>query len=269
MSFISGCKKQVLCEQQKNTAANVAAARERELFAKDKQISHYYNDTLANGKWSHMMDQTHIGYTYWQQPNVDKMPEVTEINPDSAKTNQPYPVLSGSYTDYLAIESDRYDKAIGENGITWKVIRNYGNTSSGVTPWPVTAARVKPMGNSPRLEYDISLKDTGTVTVTAYISPSLDFRNKDGLYYAVSIDNEEPQLVNIATKVDSPEWGMAVSDNIRKMVTKHHIAKAGAHTLKYWMVDPAVVLQRLVIDNGGLKPSYLGPPENWNMLPPK
>ena len=230
------------------------------------------------------MDQTHIGYTYWQQPNVDKMPDVAEINPDSAKTNQPDPAFSTSlaprtfsanelkqYSGYIAVEGERYDKAITGQGITWKIIRNYGNTLSGITPWPVTAARVKPTGNSPHLEYNITLKDTGTgtVTVTAYISPSLDFRNKGGLFYAVSIDNEEPQLVDISTKVDSKEWGMAVSDNIRKLITKHHITKAGAHTLKYWMVDPAVVLQRLVIDDGGLKPSYLGPPENWNLLGPK
>ncbi len=259
--------------KQKNAAANTAAARVRELFAKDKQISRYYNDTLANGKWSHMMDQTHIGYTYWQQPNVDKMPEVAEINPDSAKTNQPNPALSDrelkQYSGYIAIEGEHYNKAVTGQGITWKIIPHYGNTLSGITPWPVTAARVKPMANSPRLEYNISLKDTGTIAVTAYISPSLDFRNKDGLYYAVSIDNEEPQLVDISTKVDSKEWGMAVSDNIRKLVTKHHITKAGEHTLKYWMVDPAVVLQHLVIDTGGLKPSYLGPPENMNTLPPK
>ena len=46
------------------------------------------------------------------------------------------------------------------------------------------------------------------------------------------------------------------------LVDVHHtIAKAGKHTVKYWMISPAVVLQKIVIDLGGVKPSYLGAPE--------
>ena len=35
-----------------------------------------------------MMDQTHIGYTYWQQPPVNKMPEVAFVTKDSIRDEE-------------------------------------------------------------------------------------------------------------------------------------------------------------------------------------
>jgi hypothetical protein len=43
--------------------------------------------------------------------------------------------------------------------------------------------------------------------------------------------------------------------------TTHAIGVAGKHTLKVWMVDPGGVMDKIVIDLGGAKESYLGPLE--------
>jgi hypothetical protein len=56
-------------------------------------------------------------------------------------------------------------------------------------------------------------------------------------------------------------WNKWVAENIIIKKTKHNIASPGKHTLNYWVIDPAVVLQKLVIDFGGMLPGYLGPPE--------
>ena len=53
-----------------------------------------------------------------------------------------------------------------------------------------------------------------------------------------------------------------VADNIRIARTLHKVTRPGRHVLKYWFVDPTPVLQKLVIDAGGLKNSYLGHPES-------
>ena len=68
-----------LYASQGRASTNDLAARTKALFQADADLSAYYNHTLANGKWNHMMDQTHIGYTYWQEPRQNSMPSVKEI----------------------------------------------------------------------------------------------------------------------------------------------------------------------------------------------
>lgn len=172
---------------------------------------------------------------------------------------------------YVSIEADHYSRAVDGGGVRWQRIPDIGRTGAGMEPFPVTAARQTPGGDSPRLEYRVSLFTTGPVTVHAYLSPRNNPLPTDGLTYAVSFDDEAPQSVNV-TKVTgaddgtmNAQWARNTSDNVNVTSTVHRVTTAGAHVLKFWMVDPTVVLQNLVVDTGGLKPSYLGPPESLRL----
>jgi len=112
---------------------------------------------------------------------------------------------------------------------------------------------------------------SGPVKVWAYLSPRNDVLAHGGLQYAVSIDEEAPQLVNINTTTGASDatmnrqWRRNTSDNVNLTVTMHVVAKPGVHTVKFWMVDPTVVVQKLTVDLGGVESSYLGPPESLQM----
>lgn len=64
---------------QGRASANDYAKKGKELFEKDAELTDYYHAKMANGKWNHMMSQTHIGYTYWQQPEKNTVPETKII----------------------------------------------------------------------------------------------------------------------------------------------------------------------------------------------
>ncbi|HEY1923565.1 MAG TPA: glycosyl hydrolase 115 family protein, partial [Tepidisphaeraceae bacterium] len=71
---------------QGRASANDYAEEARGLFKANQDMSDYYNLELAHGKWDHMMDQTRIGYRYWQQPPRNVMPKVATIDvPTEAK----------------------------------------------------------------------------------------------------------------------------------------------------------------------------------------
>jgi hypothetical protein len=72
--------------------------------------------------------------------------------------------------------------------------------------------------------------------------------------------------VNVSADSSLRAWEQSVSDNVTIGSTRHQLAKTGDHVLKFWLVDPGVVLQKIVVDAGGMKPSYLGPPESWRAI---
>ncbi|MGI5161676.1 hypothetical protein [Microbispora sp. CA-102843] len=171
---------------------------------------------------------------------------------------------------YVAIEAAHYTRAVSASGAGWKVVPGIGRTGDGVTPWPVTAESRDPGGDGARLEYTFTVTGGGPVKVSAYLSPRNNVLPTEGLRYAVSIDDGAPQEVNV-TKVTgandttmNAQWARNTSDNANVTTTTHTISGPGVHTLKFWMADPTVVVQRFVVDTGGVIPSYLGPPESRN-----
>ncbi len=358
--YVAVAKNRMYAEQGR-VATNDMAARARELFQADADLSAYYNHTLLDGKWDHMMDQTHIGYTYWQEPPKNTMPEVKEIAvPEAAAmgvdvealpafdvfnrqrqhidvfnrgrtpfdftatASAPWVVLStsrgriekeqrlwvsvdwskaprGAASGFVeitgaggapakvrvdefypqeptrdalngfveaggivSIEAEHYTNKVDAGAARWEKIPDYGRTLSAMSIFPVTAASVAPPAGSPRLEYRMFLFNPGQVAVDAIIAPTLNFVPGRGLRFGVSFDDQPPQILDALAENSQADWAASVKDNVRTVRSVHTLAGSGYHTLKVWMVDPAVVLEKLVVDLGGLKPSYLGPPESFH-----
>lgn len=267
--------------QKKQTIANAYANKVKLHFGLDSMITLQYHQ-MNNGKWNHMMSQTHIGYTYWQQPNSQTMPEVHYVSTDSVMPEIPT-VESASIPEshfaptqftepifyesdgYVSIEASHFSKAIDANGIGWKKLPDHGRTADAITVFPVTSRIQIPGNNAPHLQYEVNLNSSGKVQIQVYCSPTLNFKNApDGLQYAVSIDDEAPQIISLNGEDKnniSGIWNKWVAENIIIKTSSHFVSKPGKHQIKFWMVHPGVVLQKIVIDTGGLQPSYLGPPE--------
>ncbi|MDT0686487.1 glycosyl hydrolase 115 family protein [Autumnicola psychrophila] len=360
---------------QNRASTNFYADKVKELFFKDAELTKEHNE-FAGGKWNHIMKQTHMGYTSWSDPEVNRMPEVSYIQVPSA-SGLGYMLESGvrsrwgsfgsrSFTPFDPVNDQNYyleiyntgteqlnytvtpknnwiklssekgavqfeekvylsidwnnvptdqkegeivlsevggrdftikiplnmdvpDKASGfienkgivsitaENfqnkketeSILWEVIPNLGRTGSGITSKPVTTVRQTPGENSPYLEYEVFLLESGTYDLEAWFSPTLNFQKGEGLFYAFAIDDGEPQIMNLHQNAKAadwtyPEWwNNAVTDNIMKQAIFQKELSSGEHTIRYYLVDPGLVLQKVILRKKEVTDNtYLGPPQS-------
>ncbi|MEN2413668.1 glycosyl hydrolase 115 family protein [Flavobacterium mesophilum] len=279
--YVATAKNQFYAEQG-NAIANTYAEKVKELFEKDSELTNYYHTKLANGKWNHMMSQTHIGYDNWQQPDKNVIPKTKTVEV-SNKTQTVVPTKDSpkvetsinKYSDdvrgfiesdgYISIESKNYSKAINSGSVKWTVIPNLGKTDSGITIKPSNIQPIDISEQSARLEYDVHFFSKGKVKVKAYFSPTINFKMGNGLKYGIAFDSEKPQIMNLNADSSEKNWAESVANNIKIITSTHQIENPGNHVLKIYAIDPALVLQKIVIETeeGKVLESYLGPPESF------
>ena len=163
---------------------------------------------------------------------------------------------------YISIEAAHFQRQQARDGIAWATIPLHGRTQSSISTFPVSDKTFAEPAKGPYVEYDIYLFSAGEIQVHGLFAPSLNIAPGRGLRYAIALDDHPPQVVDILEDSSQQAWETAVSDGVRRSVTTFNVAQPGPHRLRIYRVDPAVTLQKLIIDTGGLQPSYLGPPES-------
>jgi hypothetical protein len=164
----------------------------------------------------------------------------------------------------ISIEPEHYTTSTSSPSASYITIPNYGRTLSGLTLAPSTITTQTPP-SSPKLTYNIYILTATTASITVHLAPSLNFDPQHPLTYAISIDDATPtkaQYVPITKLGTLPStWMESTKNSGAKYTTKHSVG-AGAHVLNLWALEAGVVFQKIVVDLGGVRSSYLGPPES-------
>ena len=236
--------------------ANEWAAEVKRCFERDSVLCRYYNKEIAGGKWDGMMTQKHIGYRSWNDNfPKDMLPRTTTVSAAS-----PTGYTFAPSTGYVAIEAEHYYSATASEGTAWTVYPDYGRTRSAVALTPYT----KPVGDA-SLTYRFTLPADApkTVKVIVVVKSTLDFLNVGGYEYTVGLDGQEPQVVNFnKTLVDRQpymysDYYPAVARRIVEKVVELPVGSGTTHELKLQPRHPGIVFEKIVVDWGGYKPSYL------------
>jgi hypothetical protein len=259
------------CAAAGDPLANDYAAQAAALFAQDKAIARRY-EASANGKWPHMMDQTHIGYTSWQQPDTDLMPPVTRVTQAAAHDTgcglHPLGPISaspahGAFVERhgrIDIDAAHWSKTRAQGGASWQVVPQLGRSGSAVTLVPQDAATAAP-GHGAVLDYAVSLAAPGPVLVQVIAAPSLDTSGAGRLRYGVAIDDAPPVTVNLLADGSDAAWERSVIAAARLGTSTHQVS-AGRHVVHIFAIDPGLVIERLTVSRAPIDPLALDPPES-------
>lgn len=184
---------------------------------------------------------------------------------------------------YVAIEAGHFSSNTSKEEYAFHDMIGYGRTLSGIEMFPRTTQNFT-IGEGPSITYDFWTHTAGNAEINVQIGPALNFlgTNKT-LTFGVQIDDSPAHVINpIPTKPlgfasDRPEnkpvaigavpvdWIEIVKNEIRDVRIPDVDLEQGKHTITIWGMTTGIVVERVIVDMGGVKQrgySYLGPPES-------
>lgn len=257
------------------------------MLQKDAELSAYYNNVMAGGKWKGMMSDNHIGYTQWSIPDKN-------YNPMTLGFKVEHPLNASASTTQIAIPAYQYARISEGKQAKWMFLPDLGR-GKGCMGSSNVMAKSQTDGQGASLEYGFELaQDKQPLTVALGILPTQDVYPARGLRIGVQIDNQPMQIVDarqgfLDTFEEYTARNLAVSKKLKALPKEPKLAlngwwkgkklprrnevfdnlrwvtaapipalAAGKHTLRIVMIDPEIVLEQVVINPDNSKYSYLG-----------
>ena len=249
--------------KQGNPKANIWADECERLFKRDSLICDFYNHKMAGGKWNGMMTQKHIGYKSWNDDfEKDTCPELFRVTSKDG-------VIISENNGVVEIEAPYYSSKTDAAEAKWTEIPFMGKSVSAMTLMPYTKS-VKGASITYKFKMQVSKTSDGKafngkqkIRIHVITKSTLDYLNKGGLTYGVSLDGASPVEVNFNKDLnEKPEniyniYYPTIATRIVDKVIELELPASSddIHTLTLTPNDPAIVFEKIVIDGRGGKKS--------------
>lgn len=250
------------------------------LMQKDKRLTDYYNNELADGKWNGMMLDNHIGYTQWSIPDKNRNPLTLGFKVDHSLVAHP--------TDEYSIPAYKYNKKVDGKQASWIFLPDLGRGNGCMGSSNVLAESKESDANA-SLIYEVEMK---TNKVAIGILPTQDVYPARGLRLGVQIDDQPMQIIDarrglVDTFSEYNPQNLKVSKVLKPLpprsrlslsgfVNGHQLPRRdevfdnlrwldatfsvdpGKHTLRLIMIDPEIVIEQIVVNPDNEHYSYFG-----------
>ncbi|MCF0203492.1 MAG: glycosyl hydrolase 115 family protein, partial [Bacteroidaceae bacterium] len=252
-----------------------------QLMEKDRRLTDHYNNSIAGGKWRGMMSDNHIGYTQWSIPEKNRNPLTLNF-----KVN--HSLLGKADSKQYSIPAHKYTKNIPAKANEWIVYPDLGRGEACMGAKTVDFLKSDENAHA-TLEYEVDMQ---TQQIAIGILPTQDVNPARGLRFGVQIDDQPMQVIDARQGLhdefhEYTKQNLAVSKVLKPLPPRNHLALSGfvngrqlprrtevfdnlrwietsfnvspgRHTLKIIMIDPEIVLEKIVVNPDNENYSYFG-----------
>lgn len=246
--------------ENKDIKANYWADQVESCFERDSVLCHDYNHNIAGGKWNHMMDQVHIGYSSWHPPVKNIMPEVKRVAKEEAQEGG---YIFQEKKGVVVIEAEHYFKNQANNKTSWTIIPDLGRTLSGIGLFPYDHST-----KNTSISYKMNLKEkTDKVKIHFILNSTMPFK-KGGHHIEVSFNGGKTEIIDINSDL---VWGNHYTKmyptGAERIIEKEISLQASfvdnmPQTLTIRPLDQGIVFYKIIVDRGGYEKTHLKMPES-------
>lgn len=229
-------------------------------------------------------DRIWVSVDWTKVPVGDRISGIIEVTADGVQKENVYvsvfnpssPSLAEMDTLFVehngcvSINAVDYHRKVENDDIKIITIPNLGFENASVQLGnPIAPMQRTGSSIVPRVEYDFYTFEQGSVDVYTYVLPTFtlsadkDYAGHEATNietrYGVCIDDGPVMNPSTSSFEYAQIWYESALKNCRINKTTLHINKPGKHTVKVLCGDAGTVLQKVVLDFGGMKRSYLGP----------
>jgi hypothetical protein len=163
---------------------------------------------------------------------------------------------------YISMFATNYTGIVNTPDADWTMADGLGYTGKVMMLLPAhEALSDQPATVHASLKYDFYTFSRGKAQMKVYCLPTHALNANHQMRVAISIDGKEPVVIDNRTFDRSETWKQNVLRNSAIGTLEHVFEEAGKHTLTITALDPGIVIDRITIDFGGLKPGYAAVPE--------
>lgn len=200
--------------------------------------------------------EVHIQGTGWGGAKV----QVTAVKPPTTP--------QGGFVEadgYIAVEAASAKVVANSADAWWQKVPGLGRNQAAMVAMTKLDYQLSDLSRAPYLEYPLYFHSSGDFTLHSIVAPTLDLLPGRGLRFGVALNDEAPQWLDSLDGHNQQLWQQEVLDGVRVVRSTLRVNSPGQHKLRLYLRDPAVVIEKLLIDTGGLQPSYLGPPQSQRL----